>query len=57
VLQVTFAAVLTGEQYSELLDVSTRAPTFAEMSKELEALGQRWGIATQVSRVNAPRRS
>jgi len=55
IVNVTFAAILTGDQYSQLLEVTQRASMSDILIQELEALGQAWGIQVDACKARPKR--
>jgi len=55
IVNVTFAAILTGEQYAELLEVTQRASTSVSLIQELQVLERTWGIKTTARKARPKR--
>jgi len=55
IVNVTFAAILTSDQYAELLEVTQRASTSVSLIQELQALGRTWTIKATARRARPKR--
>jgi len=55
IVNATFAAILTGDQYTELLQTTQQASTSVSLIQELQALGQAWGIKATARRARPKR--